>query len=130
MGPAYRLLSGCVEDILIMNMFIYGSRIEIRAGRDRVWPLLCEATMTLPPPLLFRLGIPRPIECRMGTDGATRECVNSHGLVRERRAPELLTFERTGDTVGLQYWLKSMRDSFRLEAIAGGMRLTRRSELE
>ncbi len=117
-----------------MNMFIYESSVEIQAGRDRVWPLLCGATMTLPPPLLFRLGVPRPVECRMGTDADTRECVSSRGRVRqrilERRAPERLTFERIGDTVGLQCWLRSMKDSFRLEEIAGGMRLTRRSELE
>jgi hypothetical protein len=116
-----------------MNVFIYESRIEIQAGRDRVWPLLCGAVMTLPPSLLFRLGVPRPVECRMGSDGETRECATSRGRVRqrilERRAPEFLSFERTGDTAGLRCWVRSMKDTFRLEEIVGGMRLTRRSEL-
>jgi len=90
--------------------------------------------MTLPPPLLLRLGVPRPVECRLGADGSTRECVTSRGSVRqrilERRAPELLSFERTGDTAGLRRWIRSMKDTFRLEEIAGGLRRTRRSELE
>jgi len=117
-----------------VNMFIYESVIDIRATRAEVWPLLCGATLTLPAPLLFRLGVPRPVECRMGADGETRECVTSRGRVRqrilERRAPEFLCFERTDDTVGLRCWLRSMKDSFRLERIAGGVRLTRRSELK
>ena len=117
-----------------MNMFIYESAVEILATRAEVWPLLCGATLTLPAPLLFRLGVPRPVECRMGTDGQTRECVTSRGRIRQRllqrRAPEFLSFERTDDTARLQCWLRSMKDSFRLEETAGGMRLTRRSELE
>ncbi len=117
-----------------MNVFIYESRIEIQAGRERVWPLLCGAVMTLPPPLLFRLGVPRPVECRRGADGETRECMTSRGRVRqrilERRAPGFLSFERTGDTAGLQCWVRSMKDSFRLDEIPGGMCLTRRSELQ
>jgi hypothetical protein len=123
-----------VEDILIVNMFIYESAVEIRSTRAEVWPLLCGATMTLPPPLLFRLGIPRPVECRLGADGETRECVTSRGQVRqrilERRAPERRVFERMDDTAGLGCWVRSMRDSFTLEDRPGGMRLTRRTELE
>jgi len=115
-------------------MFIYESVVEIQATRAEVWPLLCGATMRLPPPLLFRLGVPRPIECRLRTGGVTRECVTSRGRVLqrilERRSPEFLSFERTDDTAGLRCWLRSMKDSFRLETIAGGMRLTRRSELK
>jgi hypothetical protein len=128
------LTSEPVEDILILNMFIYESVIEIRAPRAEVWPLLCGATMRLPPPLLFRLGVPQPVECRLGTDGETRECVTRRGRVRqrilERRAPEVLSFERTGDTAGLRRWIRSMKDTFRLEEIDGGTRLRRRSELE
>ena len=117
-----------------MNMFIYESAIEIRATRAEVWPLLCGATMTLPAPLLFRLGVPRPVACQLGSDGETRECVTHRGRVRQRilkrRAPEVLSFERTDDSAGLRRWIRSMRDTFRLEETAGGMRLTRRSELE
>ena len=117
-----------------MNMFIYESAIDIRATPAEVWPLLCGAIMTLPAPLLFRLGVPRPVACRLGADGESRECVTSRGRVRqrilERRAPEFLCFERTDDTAGLRCWLRSMKESFRLERITGGMRLTRRSELE
>jgi len=117
-----------------MNMFIYESAVEIRAPRWAVWPLLCGATMRLPPPLLFRLGVPLPVECRLGTDGETRECVTRRGRVRqrflERRAPEVLSFERTDDSAGLRRWIRSMKDTFRLEETAGGTRLTRRSEVE
>jgi hypothetical protein len=133
MGVAYPLTLDAVEDILIMNVFIYESRVEIRAGRDRVWPLLCGAAMTLPPPLLFRLGIPRPVECRLGEDGQTRECVTDRGRVSqrilERRPPELLAFERVTDTAGLGRWVRSMKDTFLLEELDGGMRLTRRTEI-
>jgi hypothetical protein len=117
-----------------MNVFIYESSVEIRAGRDRVWPLLCGAAMTLPPPLLFRLGIPRPVECRLGEDGQTRECVTDRGRVSqrilERRPPELLAFERVTDTAGLDFWLRSMKDTFLLEPTPEGMILTRRTEVD
>ncbi len=117
-----------------MNMFIYESRVEIRAGRDAVWPLLCGATMTLPPPLLLRLGVPRPVACRLADDGRTRECVTDRGRVEqrilERRAPELLSFERVRDTAGLERWVTSMKDTFTLEETADGMTLTRRTEVE
>jgi hypothetical protein len=134
MGVAYPLTLDAVEDIIIMNMFIYESRVEIRAGRDRVWPLLCGAAMTLPPPLLFRLGIPRPVECRLGEDGQTRECVTDRGRVSqrilERRPPELLAFERVADTAGLEFWLHAMKDTFLLEETPEGMILTRRTEVD
>jgi hypothetical protein len=54
----------------------------------------------------------------MGADEETCECITSRGRVRrrilERRAPAFLFFERTGDTAGLQFWVRSMKDSFRL----------------
>ena len=57
---------------------------------------------SLPEHLLFRLGVPRPVECRLGTDGETRECVTPRGRVRQRilqrRAPEFLSFERIDDS--------------------------------
>jgi hypothetical protein len=90
--------------------------------------------MKLPPPLLFRLGVPQPVECRLGTDGETRECVTRRGRIRqrilERCAPEVLSFERTDDSAGLRRWIRSMKDTFRLQETSGGMRLTRRSEVE
>ena len=118
-----------------MNVFIYESSVRIQAGRFQIWPLLCNATMTLPPPLLFRLGVPRPVACRLGEDGETRECVTSRGRVRqrilERRAPELLTFERIDDSAGLDRWIRSMSDTFLLKALPGGATLlTRRSRVE
>jgi hypothetical protein len=116
-----------------MNMFIYESSVDIGAGRERVWPLLCRATLTLPAPLLFRLGLPRPVACRLGKDGRTRECVTDRGRVVqrivERRAPERLAFERVSDTAGLERWVRSMKDTFILEELEGGMRLTRRTEI-
>jgi len=117
-----------------MNMFIYESSVGIRADRDTVWPLLCGSTMTLPPPLLLRLGVPRPVACRLGKDGLTRECITDRGRVEqrilERRPSELLSFERVRDSVGLDRWILSMKDTFLLEDAPGGMILTRRTEIE
>ena len=117
-----------------MNMFIYESAVEIRASREHVWPLLVGSVMVLPAPLLLRLGLPRPVACRLSPDGQSRECLTSRGRIwqriLERRAPEVLAFERESDTVGLRYWLRSMRDSFTLERTQLGMRLTRRTQVE
>lgn len=117
-----------------MNMFIYESQIQIRAPRERVWPLLTGAVMVLPPPLLLRLGLPRPMACQLSPDGQGRECQTSRGRIRQRildrRAPEYLAFERTSDRVGLGLWLRSMKDAFTLECTDDGMRLTRWTQIE
>lgn len=117
-----------------MNMFIYESRVGIRATREAVWPLLCGSTMTLPPPLLLRLGVPRPVACRLKDDGLTRECITDRGRVEqrilERRPTERLAFERVRDSVGLDRWVVSMKDTFILEDAPEGMTLTRRTEVQ
>ena len=53
-----------------------------------VWPLLCSSRMDPRIPCVFRLGIPKPVECRLpdgaGGVGARRQCVSDRGVVHQR----------------------------------------------
>ena len=62
--------------------------IVIQRPPAEVWPLLCSSKMDPRIPCLFRLGIPKPVECRLpdgaGGVGQRRECVSDRGVIRQR----------------------------------------------
>ena len=60
---------------------------HFRTSPDLIWPLLCKSKMDEAQSCLFRLGVPKPVECRLASDqggvGATRECVSNQGVVQQ-----------------------------------------------
>jgi hypothetical protein len=68
-----------------------------------VWSLVCNSRMDGSSALLFKLGVPQPVECRLpdghGGVGSERECVSDQGVVHQR----------------ILQWIPEKRLSFRME---------------
>lgn len=112
--------------------------IVIQRPPDEVWPLLCSSKMDPRMPCLFRLGIPKPVECRLpdgvGGAGQRRECVSDRGVVRQRithwEAPRLLRFRMEDTTLYFRPCVTGIEEEFLLEPLgAGATRLTRTTEI-
>jgi hypothetical protein len=110
----------------------------IAASPRCVWPLLCSAEMELPPPILFLLGIPRPVMCRLpsgvGGVGQPRECVSDKGTIKQRivewQEQRRLCFQMTDTDISFLRHIHAIVDSFDLEATpTGRTRVTRTTEV-
>lgn len=64
------------------------SRATLPGSPEEIWPLLCSSKMEAGSACLFRLGLPRPVECRFpegsGGVGKERQCVSNLGVIRQR----------------------------------------------
>lgn len=100
---------------------------------ESVWPMLCDSRILLKARCpVFRLGAPRPVECRLpdgsGAPGAARQCVSEQGsieqVITEWAPPSRLAFrmERTDLTFGR--CVRDLSDTFELQPAAGGERTT------
>jgi len=108
-----------------------------RSPASIVWPLLCDSQMDGARSLLFALGVPKPVRCRLsdgrGGVGAERECVSVRGVVHQRIlewSPEKrLSFrlERTD----LPFWrhVPEMVDVLELVSTSSAVKVTRSTHL-
>ncbi|MFC4336256.1 SRPBCC family protein [Salininema proteolyticum] len=96
---------------------------------EAVWPLLCDSRTTLPHrSLLFRLGLPRPVECRLpdgeGGVGQQRECVSADGSVTQEitawEPPYRLEFRMVRTNLIHRLFTDEVVERFELESIAAG----------
>ncbi len=103
-----------------------------------IWPLLCASKMDPAIPCVFRLGIPKPVECRLpdgqGGVGAERQCVSRRGVVRQRithwQEPALLRFRMEDTTLYFRPCVTALEEEFALEPTAGRRtRITRTTRL-
>jgi hypothetical protein len=114
------------------------SRIDVVASADRVWELLCNAKLPLTAPCCFKIGVPTPRNCTLvsetGGVGAHRQCRTGNGVINQRITewvpPYKLSFMVESDTLGLEKHIRSMNDTFTIESISGGIRLSRRTAFE
>jgi len=98
-----------------------------------VWPLLCASTMDRTSSVLFRLGVPQPIECRLpdgeGGVGRERECVSDQGVVHQRILVwvpgERLTFRMERSEIGAAKSVTGIEDSFELRPTGSGVTVIR-----
>jgi hypothetical protein len=88
--------------------------------------------------LLFRLGLPKPVECRLpdgsGGVGARRECVSVEGVVQQEitqwHPPRLLAFRMLETNLIQRHVCSAIIEQFDLEDTGGGMtRITRTTEV-
>ena len=89
---------------------------------EEVWPLLCSSRMDPNIPCLFRLGIPKPVECRLpdggGGVGERRQCISDRGMINQRithwESPSLLRFQMEDTTLYFRPCVNSITEEFRL----------------
>jgi len=98
-----------------------------------VWPLLCGSKMDRTSSILFRLGVPQPIECRLpdgeGGVGRERECVSDQGVVHQRILvwvpEERLAFRMERSEIGAAKSVTGIEDSFELRPTGTGVAVIR-----
>jgi Polyketide cyclase / dehydrase and lipid transport len=98
-----------------------------------VWPLLCNSRMDGRSTLLFRLGVPQPVQCSVpdgqGGIGSERECTSDQGVVRQRILewdPERrLSFRMERTDMEFQKFVREIGDTFELVPSHRGTEVTR-----
>ena len=101
---------------------IVRTRQKFRCAASTVWPLLLDSQMDLSSPLMFRLGVPRPLSCRLprgkGGIGGERECVSDQGIVHQRilewEPPVRLTFRMEQSDLPQLHSVPELVDTFDL----------------
>jgi hypothetical protein len=103
-----------------------------------LWPLLCDSRMDPRMPCFFRLGIPKPVECRLpdgeGRAGARRECVSQRAVVHQRitawEPARRLQFHMEDTNLHFRPCVSALREEFLLEPLdSERTRLTRTTDL-
>lgn len=102
-----------------------------------VWPLLCNSKMDRSNSLLFRLGVPQPLECRLPAGdgvGAERECVSDQGTVHQRIlewVPErALAFRMETNDLPSAKGIEAIEDRFEIEPIRRGVAVYRQTRVQ
>ncbi len=92
---------------------------------EEVWTLLCNSRMDTRVPLLFRFGIPKPVECRLpsgvGGAGQRRQCVSNLGTINQRITlwddNKTLMFEMLDTDMYFGRYITSIQERFDLAAV-------------
>jgi hypothetical protein len=112
--------------------------IVIDKPPSEVWPLLCSSKMDPNIPCYFRLGIPKPVECRLpdgaGGVGARRQCISNRGVIQQRithwQENEVLRFQMEDTTLYFRPCVTSIMEEFVLEPVGKeSTRLTRSTDI-
>ena len=112
--------------------------VVIAKPPEEVWPLLCSSKMDPNIPCFFRLGIPKPVECRLpdgrGGEGARRQCVSNRGVIHQRithwQENEILRFQMEDTTLYFRPCVTGIVEEFVLEPVGtDSTRLTRSTDL-
>lgn len=113
------------------------STVHFAEPPESVWPLLCESRMDTRRCAPFRLGVPKPVACRLpsgrGHEGAERQCVSERGVIRQRilewSPPHRLRFAMESVEPNFLPGVTDLQETFTLEATGTGTRLTRTTRL-
>lgn len=99
---------------------------------EDVWPLLTNSSMDRSRPCLFRLGVPKPVQCRLpggGGVGARRECVSEQGRVIQRITrwdpPRALSFEMVKTDLFFADHVAAIEEAFDLESAGTDTKVVR-----
>lgn len=95
---------------------------------EHVWPHFLEATMDSEPPLMFRLGIPKPISCRVldgAVVGGTRQCTTDRGTSEQRILSIVvnrkLHYRMLNSSMLFSHWVQHLEDTFALMPLSSGV---------
>lgn len=92
-----------------------------------IWPHFLHARMDDTRPLLFRLGVPKPISCKVlegvPAVGHTRQCTTDRGTIDQRililQPDQRLRYQMQHSTVWCADWVGSLVDTFELRPVPG-----------
>jgi len=120
-----------------MREMVIRTQQSFSSSASTVWSLICNSRMADESPLLFKLGIPQPVECRVpdghGGVGSDRECVSDQGVVHQRIlewAPEKrLSFRMEWTNMRFQRYVSEILDTFDLVATNEGVGVTRTTQV-
>ncbi len=104
---------------------------------SKVWPLLCDSRTEGRTSLLFLLGVPQPLQCRLpdghGEVGAERECQSDRGTVHQRILEWLpeqrLSFRMEETTLPIRGFVDDMVDTIELLPVHGALQVTRTTSI-
>jgi hypothetical protein len=107
-------------------------RIVVDAPAPQVWDTLKAIdTLTVPKPLLLRMGLPVPVRCTLEREGvgARRTCIFEKGTIDERvlewEPPRRMRLEIVRSTLPGRHWLGFREAIYELDSEAGRTRITR-----
>jgi len=103
-------------------MILQSTRL-VNARPEHIWPYFFNAKMDDRYPLAFRLGLPKPIECRIidgdGTPGSIRRCITTRGnmdqTILEADPYRKFSYELVTSSYWGQPFISSIRDEITLE---------------
>lgn len=109
------------------------TRVLIPASPRALWSLLCNSRMDGTSKLLFKLGVPQPLQCRVTDDhagvGSERECISDQGVVHQRILewiPERrLSFRMERTDMEFGRFVREIVDTFDLLPTSSGVEVTR-----
>jgi hypothetical protein len=116
-----------------MKELVVRTRHSFAAPASTVWSLMCNSRMDDSASLLFRLGVPQPVQCRV-TDahpgvGSERECVSDQGVVYQRildwTPEQRMSFRMERTDLPFQRHVRDLADTFDLDATNRGVDVTR-----
>lgn len=106
---------------------------------QHIWPHFLHARMDDSRPLLFRLGVPKPISCKVlegaPAVGHTRQCTTDRGTIDQRilvlQPDERLRYQMQRSTVWCAHWVGTLVDTFELTPLPGqGTEVRRTTQFE
>ncbi len=118
---------------------IVRTTVVIAKPPEEVWTLLCNSRMDARIPLLFRFGIPKPVECRLpagvGGAGQQRQCVSNLGTINQRitlwEDNKTLMFEMMNTDMSFGRYVASIEERFDLASEGERQtKITRTTELK
>jgi hypothetical protein len=113
--------------------------VDINKALEVVWPMLCNSTMADDKPILFRFGVPKPVECKLKTGvggvGSDRQCISNLGTINQTitcwEPNKKLEFEMKDTDMYFGKYISSIRDKFELSDLDNQRtRITRTTEFQ
>jgi len=116
-----------------MGELVVRTRQSFDCSASTVWSLLCNSRMDGRSKLLFKLGVPQPVQCRVtdahGGVGSERECVSDQGVVHQRILEWLpgqrLSFRMERTDMQFQKFVSGIADTFEIAPTSSGVVVTR-----
>jgi hypothetical protein len=101
------------------------SQWQFDCAPHHVWPYFFHATMDSTRPLMFWLGVPKPMSCRVlegaPAVGNTRQCTTDRGTINQNiltlEPHRTLRYQMTESTVWCAHWVGKLVDTFELSPL-------------